>query len=221
MHVGTSGPGRRRRCRMQQARRLNLIEVRAVRRLVLALRRGLARLRLLRLEWRQTGRFVWTRRTVRHPPKLIIVPLFVSFFHRACSLAYNENGGDRGCATSTSSRPPRRLQQLSRKTNLRTPWFSQISVRRFGPKEARRSQIRAHRMASYRIYCLDRAGKIRSGEWFEAANEDEALAISGHGSCRSYPKVGTKPGSSGGSLPRLQRSPPHRLFQHRCGRPRF
>lgn len=31
-------------------------------------------------------------------------------------------------------------------------------------------------MASYRMYCLDGAGKIGSGEWFEAAHDEEALA---------------------------------------------
>lgn len=32
-------------------------------------------------------------------------------------------------------------------------------------------------MTDYRMYCLDGVGKIGSGEWIEAKNEDEALAI--------------------------------------------
>jgi len=32
-------------------------------------------------------------------------------------------------------------------------------------------------MPDYRMYCLDRAEKIGSGEWFEAPNDEEALAI--------------------------------------------
>lgn len=32
-------------------------------------------------------------------------------------------------------------------------------------------------MPDYRMYCLDGAGNIGSGEWFEAANDEEALAI--------------------------------------------
>lgn len=32
-------------------------------------------------------------------------------------------------------------------------------------------------MLDYRMYCLDGPGKIGSGEWFEARNDDEALAI--------------------------------------------
>ncbi|MEO5640694.1 MAG: hypothetical protein ABIQ98_02890 [Sphingomicrobium sp.] len=31
-------------------------------------------------------------------------------------------------------------------------------------------------MPSYRLYCLDRAGKITSAEWIEAENDDAALA---------------------------------------------
>ena len=32
-------------------------------------------------------------------------------------------------------------------------------------------------MGDYRLYCLDGAGKIGSGEWFEADNDAEALAF--------------------------------------------
>ena len=32
-------------------------------------------------------------------------------------------------------------------------------------------------MADYRLYCLDGAGHIGSGEWIEAASDDEALAM--------------------------------------------
>ena len=28
---------------------------------------------------------------------------------------------------------------------------------------------------SYRYYCLDRAGHLRSGEWFEADNDEDAV----------------------------------------------
>jgi anaerobic ribonucleoside-triphosphate reductase len=32
-------------------------------------------------------------------------------------------------------------------------------------------------MADYRLYCLDRAGHIGHGEWIEAANDDDAIAL--------------------------------------------
>ena len=32
-------------------------------------------------------------------------------------------------------------------------------------------------MPDFRMYCLDGAGKIGTGEWFEASNDEEALAI--------------------------------------------
>ena len=32
-------------------------------------------------------------------------------------------------------------------------------------------------MADYRLYCLDGAGKIGSGEWIEAENDEEAIAF--------------------------------------------
>jgi len=32
-------------------------------------------------------------------------------------------------------------------------------------------------MADYRLYCLDGAGKIGSGEWIEADNDEEAIAF--------------------------------------------
>ena len=33
------------------------------------------------------------------------------------------------------------------------------------------------KMADYRLYCLDGVGHIGTGEWIEAASDDEALAM--------------------------------------------
>jgi hypothetical protein len=32
-------------------------------------------------------------------------------------------------------------------------------------------------MADYRLYCLDGAGHIGSGEWIDASSDDEAIAL--------------------------------------------
>lgn len=38
-------------------------------------------------------------------------------------------------------------------------------------------RLGAMHMSDYRMYCLDGAGHIGSGEWFQANNDDDALAF--------------------------------------------
>jgi len=50
-------------------------------------------------------------------------------------------------------------------------------------------------MTDYRMYCLDGVGKIGSGEWIEAKNDDEALI--GRGKFRWKPHISARQGTAG------------------------